>query len=347
MAADFHFYERILSELNGALSGYVTDVATDVIASITPVTTTLLMIYVMLWGWSMMRGMISEPVIDGTTRLIRLSVICAFALTIGNYNGVIADFLWQSPEALANIVSSGNAESTGNVQFLDSLMSQIYDFGNTYWASGNASGRFLPDLGKLGIALAIWGAGLVATAYGAFLLILSKLALSILLGIGPIFILLLIFDGTKRFFDSWIAQTLNYVFMAVMAAGAVRLILTILQTYLTAASTADGVADVAISAALPAVALCVIGALVMMQLSSIASALGGGVAISTLGAVAWAYGNTKGGLTSMRPTNLKRGINKMRADVRIAKNAAVSTATAPLAVYRKITTPRANRVARG
>ncbi len=146
MAADFHFFQRIFTEVNTALSTYVNDVASNIIASITPVATTLLMIYVMLWGWSIMRGMISEPITDGVTRLIRLSVIYALALTIGNYNGYIADLLWNSPDAIASYVASGYSDSSNNSQFLDSLISKLYDFGDAFWQKANATGGWFPDI---------------------------------------------------------------------------------------------------------------------------------------------------------------------------------------------------------
>ena len=316
MAADFHFFQRIFTEVNTALSTYVNDVASNIIASITPVATTLLMIYVMLWGWSIMRGMISEPITDGVTRLIRLSVIYALALTIGNYNGYIADLLWNSPDAIASYVASGYSDSSNNSQFLDSLISKLYDFGDAFWQKANATGGWFPDIGLLLTAILIWVAGLIATAYGAFLLILSKMALAILLGVGPIFVLLLIFEGSKKFFEAWLGQALNYVFLVMLTASSIKLILTILQKYLGDASGL--VADPSVSQALPAIAICVIGALVMMQLSSIAAALGGGAAISTLGASGWAYdkatGKALGIVAGMRPTTMRRNLNRLKAD---------------------------------
>jgi len=345
MAADFHFYERAFSELNNALGSYVSTVATNVIQAITPTANTLLMIYVMLWGWAMMRGMIQEPVLDGATRLIRLSVICSIALSIGNYSGYIADFLWNAPDELAAYVASGYSNSGSNIQFLDSLMSKMYDLGHAFWDSANATGSLIPDLGMLTTAIMIWSAGLVATAYGAFLLALSKAALAIILGIGPIFVLLLIFEGTKRLFESWLNQALNYVFLVVLTAAAIKLILTILQKYLLEASGSGLLADPSPSQALPAIGFCIISALVMMQLPSIAASLGGGTAISTLGAAAWVYGKARGGAAGLRPSNIQRSLHKARADARIVRGAARTTAGAPMAVYRRITGNRANRVA--
>lgn len=341
--SSFHFYEDTFRNLNNALTTYVGDVASNIIGSITGVAYSMLMIYMMLWGWSTLRGMITEPITDGATRMIRISVIVAIALNLGRYNTYLSNFLWQTPDALAAIVASGYSDSTSNVQYLDGLMSKLYDLGDAFWQKANAAGGIFPDFGLLLVGIGIWIGGVAATAYGAFLLALSKMALAILLGIGPIFVLLLIFDGTKRFFEAWIGQALNYVFLVVLTASAIKLILTILDTYLNVAGPGMQ-ADPTIDGALPALVLCVIAALVMMQLPSVASALGGGVAIGTLGAVGWAYGKTTGAASSMRPTNLKRSLNKAKSDVRIAKQAAGSVASAPAAVYRRITGGSKNRV---
>lgn len=349
MASNFDFYQKLFTKLSTGLDTYWNGVASDVAAAITPVATTLISIYVMLWGWSMMRGVIQEPVTDGAGRIIRLAVIVGIALNLGYYNGFIADMLWNSPDAIAGIVASGYSDSGTNMQFLDQLMSRFYDMGQAYNDKANADTGItgIPDLSLWFTGLAIWVAGVIVTGYAAFLFALSKMALAIVLGIGPIFVLLTVFEPTKRFFDAWIGQALNYVFLVMLTAGAVKLVMTIIQTYLAAPGVVAALSDPSINQALPAIVFSIIGALVMMQLPSVASALGGGVAIGTLGAVAWAYGKTKGGMAAMRPTNLRRSFNKARADVRIAKGAAQAAAGAPMAVYRKITGGTRNRVARG
>ncbi|KXB17468.1 type IV secretion system protein [Xylella fastidiosa] len=269
----------MFTELSNALNTYVNDTAANIIGAITPVATTLLTIYVILWGWSMMRGVISEPITDGVGRIVRLAVICGIALKIGYYNGFISDFLWNAPDEMANYLGGGDRES--NAAFLDTLMSKMY---------------------------------------------------------------LIMFEPTKRFFDAWLGQALNYVFLVILTAAAIKLILSILQAYLT---DARGVLDdPSLNQALPAIVFSIIGVLVMVQMPSKASALGGGVAISSLGAVAFAYGKAKGGMSAMRPTNLRRSFNKARSDFRIARDAVRSTAGMPLAVYRKVTGANKNRVAR-
>lgn len=169
------------------------------------------------------------------------------------------------------------------------------------------------------------------------------MALAILLGIGPIFVLLLVFEGTKRFFEAWLGQALNYIFLVILTASAIKLILTIIVQYLDVAAS-RAMTTPTIELALPAIVMCLINALVMMQLPSIASALGGGVAISTLGAVGWTYGKAASAMAAMRPTSLKRSYNRAAADMRIAGRAAKAVGGAPLAVYRKITGGRKNTI---
>lgn len=344
MGAPFHFYEHLFTDLNAALTTYVNDVAASVVGAISGVAYTLLMIYMMLWGWTTLRGMISEPITDGATRLIRLTVIVGLAINAGRYGAYVSDYIMAMPDVLAAKVAGGSAISS--VQYLDTLMSNMYDFGSIYYNFAMANKSYgIPDLSHLGIAYIVWLVGLLATAYGAFLFALAKMALSIVMGVGPIFVLSLIFEGTKKLFDAWVGQVLNYVFLVMLSAAAVKLILSILQSYLTAVGPLG--TDPGLDQALPAIAFAAIGALVLTQVSPLASALGGGVAVSTLGAAGWAYGKTVGTFAAMRPTNLRRELNKVRSDGRIARNAVGRVAGAPMAVYRRITNARGNSVSKG
>lgn len=345
-ATEFHFYTRMFSELSSALNDYVNGTASTIIAAIRPVAATMMALYVVLWGWSMMRGVISEPITDGVGRIIRLAIIGGIALQLGYYNGVLSNMLWNSPDALANLISGGSEATNSN--YLDTLLSQMYNLGGAYYqkSQANSSAIGIPDLGLLSMAFAFWFAGIVATGYAAFLLALSKIALAVLLGVGPIFVLLTIFEPTKRFFDAWIGQALNYVFLVMLSAATVKLMMAILKQYLNDAS-GQILADPGLDQAIPAVAFSLVTALVLVQLPSIASALGGGVAIGTLGAVTWSYGRAKGGLVAMRPTNLRRSMLRAQSDVRIVKDAGKAVGSVPSALYRKVTGGPKNRVTRG
>lgn len=290
---EFNFYERMFTMIGDTLNTYVNDTATNIIDAIQPVAVSLIAIYIMFWGWAMMRGMIQEPVTDGFTRMIRITVIIAIALNIGHYNGFLSDWLWNIPDEL--IAKMGLGDEASSSQYLDDLTHSVFEFKKSFseaaYSNGNPLG--IPDLGLMATGWLVFLMGLAATAYAAFLLVLSKIALAVLLGIGPIFVLALLFDATKQFFNTWIGQAINYIFLVLLAAATVKVILAVLESYLGAVTSVSD--DPGINHAVPAIAFSGVGLLVLVQMPSIASALGGGVAVGTLGAANALYGKVKGG----------------------------------------------------
>ena len=304
-AANFHIFTRLFTELDTALSDYVGSTASSVIAAFTPVATTLLLIYVMFWGWAMMRGLVQELVMDGTTRLVRLSVIFALATSVGYYNEFLAGWLWAAPDALATVITgsstaSGSATSGG---FLDALMNSIFDEGSKYVSLGVDTGLLSGGLIWMVVGVLVWCAGVLVASFAAYLLALSKMALAIALGVGPLFILGLIFEPTKRFFDAWLGQVLNYVFLVMLTAAASKLILTILQKYLVAVAAHQ----LGFDAAIPIIVFSIIGFLVLAQMPHMASSLGGGVAVGTFGVAEWIGRKVRGGASGAVRGTAKAG----------------------------------------
>lgn len=340
----FSFYADTFRNLDEATKTYISDVSTAIATSITPAATQLLIVFVIVWGFLVLMGTVQELVTDGLKRVLRMAVVIGFALGIATYNGVIANFLWSWPDALAaKIAAAGSNEGAATVQYLDQLMSKSYDLGKQYWIKAQANSSYgIPDLGLLAIAIAVWGGGLLATAYSAFLLCLSKVALAAILGIGPVFIFLLLFDASRKFFESWLGQALNYGFLVVLTASVCKLILAILEKYLNVAVPAAA-KDATIVMALPALAICLIGTLILMQLGPIASAFGGGAAVSTMGAGVALWRRGTGAANAARPGNVRRSMRSLKADGRALK----SGATAPKRMYESLTQGRRNKVANG
>ena len=347
----FTFYTNLFNKLSDVLTTYITNVSTTLVGAIGPLAAQLLALYFIIHGIALMRGLIEEPISDFAVRVVKMSLILGCALSVGIYNGEIVSFIWNSPDALGALVAGGDYSDNNNVNFLDALMTKIYDLGHVYWSVDNAG----PDIGTTFLALIIWLVGLILTGYGAFLFVLAKMALAILLALGPIFIMLLMFEATKRFFESWLGQAMNYVFMVVLVSAACKLILTIIDAYMGPA-LADARATASIPTAVPAIAYSVIGALVLMQLSSVASALGGGVAVSTLGAGAAVWSKATGAGRGVKNMATGKTLNDMRAarrqretNKRWAKNnpgVGAKVAGLPMAAFKKVTaTP--NRVKQG
>jgi type IV secretion system protein VirB6 len=126
----------------------------------------------------------------------------------------------------------------------------------------------------------------------------------VLLALGPVIVPLFLFDSTRRFVESWIAQLANYAFVAVLAALVAALMLTVLDKATEQAQSAGG--DIQIA---HAVRVCIAAGftfLVLRQVLPMASALASGVALSTYGVVSSSIARTRQGVLNTTG-NLVRG----------------------------------------
>lgn len=288
-AQNVQFLNDFLTKFDTAVVTYWQSLVSNVISAISPIATSLLGIYIIIWGWSMLRGHIQEPVLDGLGRLTRLAMIVSVALSVGYYNSILANWISQTPDYLASLGTAGGGGTSATLtQYADQVaeqLLQIWDamskaFASTGWTTAMSA---LPTL-IVGVLMFV--AILLLLIYIVFLLILSKMAVAILIGVGPIFVLSLIFESSKNWFSMWWAQVLNYSFLALLAGAAGALVLQFIMQYLTAANLPNAIATGQgfTSAMVPPIALAGIGSLLLVQTPSMASGLAGGIAISTLGA---------------------------------------------------------------
>lgn len=302
------FYQDFLNKFEDTILGYITNSVSNVIGFITPIATSLLIIYLAIWGIAHIRGTIQEPLKEGIGRIIRIVFIISIALNFGIYSNVIVNFLYESPDQLASIV----AGTPPGIATLDTLLEKGIDEGMNAW---NEGGVLDGNFGMYILALIVWITTAALTAYAAFLLLLSKAALTILLAIGPIFIIMLLFQTTQKFFEGWIAQVGNFALMTVLAVALIKIMLSLFEAFINVAINDPSVNVVG---TLYVFIAGVISVLVLRQIPQIAMALGGGVALSTQGVVSSALRRMP--LTSWmmatRPTNIARGARGVQRDIK-------------------------------
>lgn len=224
MESDLTIFTWLFSQFDALLRTFVTQKSADVIASITPTAWTMFGIYIVLWGFSMIRGLIDEPVTDGLFRLLRISIVLGFALNVGLYQSYVADFFMQTPDALADVLVLGQsgAATDGQSTFatLDKLLNKTIDTAGVAYDQMSA---FSPGQ-AVALSLcagAIMVFGMAFTVICGVMILLSKITLVMLLALGPIFVLLAMFPTTQRFFEAWIGQVITAMLTIVFLLAAV------------------------------------------------------------------------------------------------------------------------------
>jgi len=270
------FFQTFWTWLNGELATYIGTTTAKVAGILEPAVVTFSTVYVMVWGYLQMTGRIEEPFTTGLKRLITLAVVLGVALHLWLYNSVIVDTFYRAPSELVAAL----AGAADPVTTIDAI-----------WDNGGAvASRLFNNASFVGYGVGFWLAGLIIwvftgllCVYTMFLIALASIASSVLLALGPLFFAALLFDATRRLFDSWITQLTNYALISILTVLASGLLLQIVASYAT--QTAARASGVTVMDTVDMVLMSVLVFLLMRQVMPIAAGLATGVSLSTFATV--------------------------------------------------------------
>ena len=304
------FFATFWTWLEGQLATYIGANTALVATTLEPAIVTLGIIYVMVWGYLHLSGRIEEPFAAGLKRLVTLAVVLGASLHLWLYNSVIVDTFYRAPAQLASaIVGAPDPVAT-----VDAIWSQGGAVAGYLWNNG---GVFSGDFGYYVAGAIVWVLVGLVCVYTMFLIALSSIALAVLLALGPLFIALLLFDATRRFFEAWLAQLANYALITILTVLVAALLLQIVASY--AAQTAARGAAILTVDALNMVLIAVLVFLLMRQVMPIAAALAAGVSLNSFSLVSRlaSWGVRRGG-------HLARGAAALAAAPLVSQRSASS-----------------------
>jgi type IV secretion system protein VirB6 len=300
------FFASFWGWLTGHLTAYIGTNTALVARSLEPAIVTLATVYVMVWGYLQLMGRVDEPFVTGLRRLVTLAVVLGCALRLWVYNSLLVDTFYKAPaELAAAIVGAQDPVAT-----IDKIWERGGAVADYLWNNG---GLFTGDFGYYIAGAAVWTLIGLLCVYTMFLIALSGVALAILLALGPPFVALLLFDSTRRFFEAWLAQLINYALITLLTVLVAALLLQIVESY--AVQTAARGAAIATVDALDMVLVAVLVFLLLRQIMPIAAGLSGGIALSTFGT-----------LSRLVSWGLRRGAGATGAAVSLGASSLVATA---------------------
>ncbi|WP_321968297.1 TrbL/VirB6 family protein [Burkholderia cepacia] len=318
-------FTAIGGTLENGMSTYVTNVSSALSSALVPVVTTAVTIWVLAYGLAIVRGEAHEAVPAFAWRGLKVATILTFALGSGIYQQQVVTAVSGATSGLAqtiqnavNTTGGGNpgCGSVSGSSVTATSASSIYETLDCYdqqidlVLDAYAEKATHEGLSPSGLAAAMGDivCGFVAAVGGsiflivlAFEVVMGRMLLDLVLGIGPIFIACAAFAPTARFFEAWTAKVANYALLQVLVAAFLGMALTAFSTELapfgvttsapgTNASTLVAAGEAALEAsaawgaALGMFATAIFLAMVGWQLPSVASGLSGGATVSGFGA---------------------------------------------------------------
>ncbi|MER9058319.1 type IV secretion system protein [Mesorhizobium sp. M0910] len=247
----------------------------------------MLTLYVIFWAISIWQGTSTGSGKEMIWRLFRAFVIYALATSWGDFQTYAYSFANGTPSAIGNsLLTSVSANVTGTSAGLNSVNSVQTALQNIWDSLANSTSAFIKSLGVLNfggyvLAAIILVVGALLIGYAIFLIILSKIFLWLLLALAPVFIILMLFGYTTRFFAGWITAIVQYICVQILVYAFCAFFISITQTYFDAVNRSNGAATTTLSEAAPLILICLVGVLLLSQITNVAASLAGGIGIGT------------------------------------------------------------------
>lgn len=230
-----NFFDGMLQNVNNILSSFVNSFSSAIISEISGLVYAGLILYFIWLGIAYMRGQSDEPILDTGWHIIKVGCIVSIALTVGTYQDWIVNSVLDLPDSLFTSVM---ASAMGNVQTGSGLASLL---DNTFYKGIEIANKYFEN-GKFGVTdvdlipfingILVMVGTVVCLIVAAFWLFATKIILSLLLGVGPIFIVSLIWNPTKHFFGTWLSTIVSVVMINLFIMGTFAIFIAIFQSFL-------------------------------------------------------------------------------------------------------------------
>jgi type IV secretion system protein VirB6 len=279
MATNFAVFADLFQMVDERTMNFATEISGRAVSAISPVVVVGLTLGFLMHGLLIVRGMVESPLMEFLGRSLKVALIVGVALGSGFYQGEIAGVIRTLPDEMASALM---ADTTGNgvaaANLVDQAAGEGFDKAAEAWEKANmfsGDGILYSLVGLLYLLFTV-----IVVAIGGSFILLAKIGLALLAGLGPLFIVSLAWQPTARFFEMWMGQVANFVLMVVLFSATFGFMMDIFAGSLEGV-TIDDASNLAYNLGGLGI-LSVAMVIVLLQLPSLASGLASGVSMGTL-----------------------------------------------------------------
>lgn len=274
---EFNLYTNLFQYIDELIVSYVGGTAAALIGAISPVVRTGLVLSFIFLLTLILMGAIQQPLTAFLQKCAVVAIVTQMALSLGTYQYYIGDMVNQVPDALADSLFESSI-GTGIGGILDAAgEAGLGKAGEAFELAGMFSAEGIAYL-TVGTLMVLATAGCLAI--GSAFIMLAKIVLSLLSALGPLFVVLLLFNSTRNFFAAWVNQVSTQTFLVLLFSAVFTFLIDLYGTFMDRIALGEQHVGYILGGV-----LCLsIGIIVtMIRLPSIAGALGQGLVIGPVG----------------------------------------------------------------
>lgn len=282
--------ESLISHVDSIILGFVQGSFGSLTATIQTLWRLMFVVFIAVYGYKVIiSGRFSAS--DLIWHCLKIIILLVIATQWDTFFLFVYNMATDLPSDFAGLLIASAADNAGTEASDEAsanlALSEFFDRGMTV-SSKLLEGAAWNDFGQYLYAGLVWFGTIGLTSYSTMLIVLSKLAVAILLAVGPIFILLLIFVNTKSLFEGWLRTLLNYAIVPIFVYALLALILMLIEQPLRILEDNSDTESELLSYIGPFLLTAIVSMLLLSQILNMAASITGGVSLSTMGTGAWA-----------------------------------------------------------
>ncbi|MGV2495215.1 type IV secretion system protein [Pelagerythrobacter aerophilus] len=201
--------------------------------TLTPVLTIALTLFVAFFAISLLLGRSNIGVRSVTPRLITLGLVVTFATSWVAYQSVVWNLALSAPDWLASVLGGTDGSAT-------QVFAQKIDI--VFLAVQEAT-KGQEDVGAFSPTGILWLGAMLFLLGTVGVLVTARIGLAVLVALGPIFVVMALFNGTRGLFTGWLKGVVLLALTPLFAVLGGGVMLELAVPILAALSATPGMVD--------------------------------------------------------------------------------------------------------
>lgn len=272
-------FDSTLQVVDQSIGDFVHKAYTSLVQGNETTITMAFTFYIVLLGYRVITHSASGDLASLTRHGVVMLSVYGLIMSWSLYNMFIYNIFTGEPTYINGVLVSAAGAPTAQTpaQALDA----IYNAGVK--AASQLFG--MADLSNVQYAiyaLIVWLVTFLSCVYALGLLIYAKLALAVGLALGPLFLIFILWEGTKGLFESWIKKLVNFALVPIITTCILMLMLSIENSTLGTLKP-DSSGLLTFETMGPYICISIANLLLLVQVLPIAASLSGGISLAAIG----------------------------------------------------------------
>ncbi|WP_375616706.1 MULTISPECIES: type IV secretion system protein [unclassified Bartonella] len=220
-------------------------------------------IFIFLYGYNVMTGRVALSMHSLLNNVVKIVVVTTMATNADTFNTYVKDIFFNDlSNAIGNALNSNPASSNVFDYILLKASSRYQEVLYNAWFFEKIIVGLLGSIMLLAVILFCIG--------GFIVQMFAQVALVMIIGLGPLFISLYLFNATRKYTDAWIATLINFTILQVLVIMLGTIICQVILQVLKVSYESIYVLFP------PVIVISIIGVIIFRALPGIATALASG-----------------------------------------------------------------------